>query len=310
LGLPLCRNLAMLLGGRLWLESEEGKGSTFFVQIPAVYVGEAVSPELATELPAPEFHRAPVLFLEDNLETASLLESHVRNSEFQPILASSVAQAEVWTSRHKPAAVVSDIYIGDDQAWGFLARMREKWPDLPVIVTSIYEESRTAMDAVADLFLPKPLEQQILLRELRRLTAQFGTRRLLLVDDNDVARYILRELLDQPWLEVEEACNGRTATARLKEWAPDAMILDLLMPDVSGFEILRQLRAEKSTENLPVLIYTSKPLSEHERAQLESLRVRIVRKEEVSTRLSAQPFLDWLRAAGLAPDSIGREQNA
>jgi CheY-like chemotaxis protein len=206
--------------------------------------------------------------------------------------------------------VVSDIYIGDDQAWGFLARMREKWPDLPVIVTSIYEESRTAMDGVADLFLPKPLEQQILLRELRRLTAQFGTRRLLLVDDNDVARYILRELLDQPWLEVEEACNGRTATARLKEWAPDAMILDLLMPDVSGFEILRQLRAEKSTENLPVLIYTSKPLSEHERAQLESLRVRIVRKEEVSTRLSAQPFLDWLRAAGLAPDSIGREQNA
>ncbi len=309
LGLPLCRNLAMLLGGRLWLESEEGKGSTFFAQIPAVYVGEAVSSEQATDLAAPEFHRSPVLFLEDNLETAHLLESYVRNSEFQPILASTVGQAEVWTSRHKPAVVVSDIYIGDDLAWGFLARMRQKWPEIPLIVTSIFEQSRAAIDAGADLFLPKPLEPEVLLTELRRLTAQFGTKRLLLVDDNDVARYILRELLDQPWLQVEEASNGTAAAARLKESVPDAMILDLLMPDISGFEILRQVRADKSTENLPVLIYTSKPLSENERAQLESMRVRIVRKEEVSTRLSAQPFLDWLKAAGLAPETINREQN-
>ena len=309
LGLPLCRNLAMLLGGRLWLESEEGKGSTFFARIPAVYVGEAVSSELATDLAAPEFHRAPVLFLEDNLETAHLLESYVRNSEFQPILASNIGQAEVWTSRHKPAIVVSDIYIGDDLTWGFLARLRQKWPELPLIVTSIFEESRAAMDAGADVFLPKPLEPEVLLSELRRLTTQFGTKRLLLVDDNDVARYILRELLDQPWLQVEEASNGTAAAARLKESVPDAMILDLLMPDISGFEILRQVRADKTTENLPVLIYTSKPLSENERAQLESMRVRIVRKEEVSTRLSAQPFLDWLKAAGLAPETINREQN-
>ena len=309
LGLPLCRNLAMLLGGRLWLESEEGKGSTFFAQIPAVYVGEAISSDRATELAAPEFHRSPVLFLEDNLETAHLLESYVRNSEFQPILATTIGQAEVWTSRHKPAVMVSDIYLGDDLAWGFLTRLREKWPDLPLIVTSIFEESRAAMDAGADVFLPKPLEPEILLSELRRLTAQFGTKRLLLVDDNDVARYILRELLDQPWLEVEEANNGTAAVARLNENVPDAMILDLLMPDISGFEILRQIRADKATENLPVLIYTSKPLSENERAQLESMRVRIVRKEEVSTRLSAQPFMDWLRAAGLAPETINREQN-
>jgi signal transduction histidine kinase/DNA-binding response OmpR family regulator len=309
LGLPLCRNLAMLLGGRLWLESEAGKGSTFFAQIPAVYVGEAVSSEQATDLAAPEFHRSPVLFLEDNLETAHLLESYVRNSEFQPILASNIGQAEVWTSRHKPAIVVSDIYIGDDLAWGFLARLRQKWPELPLIVTSIFEESRAAMDAGADMFLPKPLEPEVLLSELRRLTTQFGTKRLLLVDDNDVARYILRELLDQPWLQVEEASNGTAAAARLKESVPDAMILDLLMPDISGFEILRQVRANKTTENLPVLIYTSKPLSENERAQLESMRVRIVRKEEVSTRLSAQPFLDWLKAAGLAPETINREQN-
>jgi len=301
LGLPLCRNLTLLLGGKLSLTSEPNKGSTFSVWIPAVYVGEAAQREAVESLPVPEFHRTPVLLLEDNPETSNIFETYLRNTEFQPILASSVAQAEVWTARHTPAAVVSDVYLGDDTAWGFLARLREKHPSLPLIATSIYEENAKALRQGVNVFLPKPLDRELLLRELRRLTGQTGMRRLLLVDDNDVSRYILRELLHQPWLEIEEASNGTAALAALEEKLPDALILDLLMPDIGGFEILRQLRASPATENLPVLIYTSKPLSEAERAQLETWRARVVRKEDVSTRLSAQPFLDWLSKAGLSP---------
>ncbi len=301
LGLPLCRNLTMLLGGKLSLTSEPGQGSTFSVWIPAVYVGEAVQAEEAESLPVPEFNRCPVLLLEDNPETSHIFETYLRSSEFQPILAHSVAQAEVWSARHTPSAVVSDIYLGDDTAWGFLARLRDRHPSLPMIATSIYDQSRKALDHGIDVFLPKPVDRETLLRELRRLTRQTGTRRLLLVDDNDVSRYILRELLHQPWLEIEEASNGTAALAALEKKLPDGLILDLLMPDIGGFEILRHLRASPATENLPVLIYTSKPLTEAERAQLEGWRTRVIRKEDVSTRLSAQPFLDWLSAAGLSP---------
>jgi len=301
LGLPLCRDLATLLGGRIWLTSEEGVGSTFFVEVPPVYLGEAFRPEDTPALPEPEFHRAPVLYIEDDPESAMVFEGLLRKTEFQPILAATVAQAEAWMSRHAPAAIVADVYISAEPIWQYIDRLRENSPQIPIIVTSAYADPVAALKHGANAILLKPLEAGALLGELRRATAQTGTRRILLVDDNEVSRYILREILDQPWLEIEEVSNGTDALAAIDQAPPDGLILDLLMPDLSGFDILKSVRAHAKSENLPVLIYTSKVLSEAERKQLEVLNAPVVRKEDVSNRLSPQPFLDWAKASGLLP---------
>ncbi len=303
LGLPLCRNLATLLGGRMWLHSAAGEGSTFFVEIPIVYVGEAHPADDMSSLPVPEFHRAPVLYVEDSAESAMLFETFLRNTEFQPILVSNLQEAETWLARHSPAAVVSDLFIGEEWAWDLIRSLRGRFSDLPIIATSVYDGALRASNEGATLFLPKPLERDRLLQELRALTSQHGTRQLLIVDDNEVSRYILRELLDMPWLEIREAKNGGEALAAVAEGTPDAMVLDLLMPDITGMEVLRRVRELSATADLPVLIYTSKTLSEEEKEHLAGLKVRVVRKDDVSTRLSAEPFLDWLTAEGLAPQN-------
>jgi CheY-like chemotaxis protein len=273
-----------------------------------VYVGEAASPD-AEMLPIPDFHRSPVLILEDDLETARIFENFLRDTEFQPILATSISQAEVWTARHCPVAVLADVYFGEDPSWEFMARLREKWPELPWISTSLFEQGTLARERGAGVFLLKPVEKGVLLEELRRMTARTGVRRILVVDDNEVSRYILRDLLNQPWLDIREAASGSQALMSIHENQPDGIILDLLMPDMGGLEVLRHLRKQHTTERLPVLIYTSKVLSQLEKAELEAWNVPVVRKEDITSRLSAEPFLDWARSVGLGPDGTRPEQD-
>ena len=297
LGLPLCRTFARLLGGSVWLTSAPGQGSTFFAEIPVHYIGEAVT--IDTELPAPEFHRPPVLLVAEDPEWASSIEEYFRDSEFQLIVVTSVARASAWIERHKPVAILADLYIDDGTLMDFIGEVERSSESIPVIAMRVRAEGPRAVPEGVSAFLSKPVSRQTLLREVRRVTHRSRPSTVLLVDDNEVSRYILRELLDRPWLNLIEAKNGAEALKLVDENMPDAMILDLLMPDVSGWDVLRELRSRPATADLPIFIYTSKTLSPEEEAELQKVCSGIIRKDEISSRLSADSFLSKLADHGI-----------
>jgi signal transduction histidine kinase/CheY-like chemotaxis protein len=311
LGLPLCRNLAALLGGKVWVESELGQGSTFYASIPRIYRGQGDLQVETEELAAQEFHRAPVLLVHADPEVFNGLEPHFRKSEFQLVQTRSLSSAMEWLDRHMPEAVIYDAQQDPVLQSVFLesiqAKRAESKREIAVFRMSgdeysvSYDNARAATGQTDSL---KPLNGGIL-DELRRVTGRERPLKLLLVDDNDVSRYILRELLDRPWLSLIEAHNGLEAIEMALQENPDGIILDLVMPEQTGFEVLEKLRMQEKTRNLPVIVCTSKPLSTQEKSQLELLGAGLISKAEVASTLAPERLLKSLAEAGITPPARG-----
>jgi len=301
LGLPLSRNLGALLGGRVWVESQLGRGSSFFVEIPALYRGEAV---LEGELQAREFNREPVLLIDDSPESFAAVEPYFRNSEFQLVYMDTLERASKWLSLHTPVAVIANIYLHGSSIGTFLKNYKrglDQGVKAPfIIAVSAYDDAAMAVLNGADLFFKKPFEPQLLMRDLRRLTKKQQPKRLLIIDDNEVSRYILRQLLDQPWLSLSEARNGAEGLQAVQSDRPDAIILDLIMPGMDGIAFLEILRSQDETRELPVIVYTSKTLSEQEKNRIEQLNATTLSKNDVATTLTPVKILNTLASAGFS----------
>jgi signal transduction histidine kinase/DNA-binding response OmpR family regulator len=303
LGLPLCRKMALLLGGKVWVTSELGHGSSFFVELPVVYKGEADVAGSREEMPAPEFSRPTVLLIAPDAQAFSLIDPAFKTSEFQLIHVESLERAETWLQRHEPRAVVLDIEGLGNPGWDFLRffpKPEDPAEQVPVIAVTAPRDSTQVLDSGAALAVSKPLEAASLLQDVRRVTRQEKPKKLLLVDDNDLSLYILRELLDRPWLNLVEAHNGQEALDIIDREQPDAVILDLVMPGMGGFEVLQKLRDQEQTRRLPVIVYTSKLLTGEEKKRLTDLAAGLIAKSDVTTSLSPESLLRSLAKMDIA----------
>jgi len=309
LGLPLCRNLAALLGGRVWVESELGQGSTFYTSIPRIYRGEGDMSIETEDTAEHEFHRSPVLLVNADGEVFSRLETHFRKSEFQLVQATSLSGAMEWLDRHVPEAIIYESRLDRDLHAAFFELIQSKQAESNrtiAMIRTVGGEYTISAGNNADGDVGQDVghdKDAAILNELRRLTGREKPLKLLLVDDNDVSRYILRELLDRPWLSLIEAHNGREAIDMAMEEDPDGVILDLVMPEQTGFEVLEELRTQEKTRNLPVIICTSKLLSDQEKMRLHVLGAGLISKADVASTLKPERLLKLLAEAGITPPS-------
>jgi signal transduction histidine kinase/CheY-like chemotaxis protein len=281
LGLPLSQKLAMLLGGDVQVRSKMGSGSTFSLQIPVHYeqpvkIGLQSESALATVTADPA--SLPVLVLEDKPEMMMMYRSYLKNSGFHLIPASTIREAQEILEEIHPKAIILDVVLRSEDSWRLLAEIKTtpRTQNIPVMIASTIEDQAKAFHLGADDYLLKPVERASLLNRLTELT---GAKRILIIDDDERDRYLLKQHFRQSDLVVREVSDGVEGLREAAKDKPDAIILDLTMPGMSGFEVLDALKIGAETKDIPVVICTSRVLTEQERLQLGGKTVAILSKE-------------------------------
>lgn len=300
LGLPLSRKLAVLLGGNIFVKSRLGEGSVFYAVVAREYQGPAeVSfvPELSTTV---DPSRRPILVVEDNRESLFVYEKLVRGAGYQVIPARTISDGHELLRRVRPVAIILDVLLQNESTWTFLADIKQDpaTRDIPVFMITMVENEAKALSLGANAFHKKPVERAWLLEKLQQAAQQNRQRALLIIDDNEVSRYLLKSSLGSTSMRFVEAENAQDGLRRATEEHPSAIVLDLGLPDMEGVEALERLKADPSTRDIPVIIHSARPLSAVDRQQLNKATA-VVSKDSPSPEIMRSQMLAALSHAGI-----------
>jgi CheY-like chemotaxis protein len=278
LGLAITRQLCRMMGGDVTVTSEIGKGSTFAVLLPLVAPSAVAHQEASEiELSADEC----VLVIDDDLTARDLIADHLRQAGFAVITAAGGGEGLKRAKERHPIAITLDILMPDIDGWTVLAALRgdPQLAHIPVVIATIVDERRKGMALGAVGYLTKPINPAELIELMGRYRPPTGPSQVLVVEDDAAQRDRVRTWLQSPQWKVSEAENGRVALESLKEAMPDIIILDLMMPEMDGFELVAALQEHPQWRHIPVVVVTALDLTAEDRARLNSGVKTVLLKE-------------------------------
>ena len=264
LGLPLSKRLAELLGGSVTVESTLGAGSTFRLTLPLL----PADFETAGLMTDPS--RKPVLVVDDDEADLLMYERALTGTRFQVIPARSAAAATKTLDLMRPAAMVFDIRLHGEDSWALIARLKQQrsTSDIPLLVVSSVDDPEKALALGAHAYGHKPLDAAWLLQTLEEVVHRPDATRVVVIDDQEASRFIVREMLRGRDHEIVEAANGRDGLRQAQRTDPAVVLLDLQLGDMDGLDVRDALQSDPRTSQVAIVVITSRTLTESERERI------------------------------------------
>ncbi|MFL6279285.1 MAG: response regulator, partial [Vicinamibacterales bacterium] len=340
LGLAISRELATLLGGEIRLFSVPGQGSTFTLYLPTQYTGpaRAVTAPAGGRIGAGSVRTVPalpvlaiakneelvlddredivegdqvLLIVDDDPHYARILLGLARDKGFKGIVTNRGAAALTLARQHLPTAITLDVFLPDMLGWTVLSNLKldPATRHIPVQVLSVEEERQHGLSHGAFSYLVKPATTDDIEHAFDRIKSYVvpHKKRLLVVEDNAIERQGIVELVLHDDIEVAAVGTGEEALAVLRDHPVECCVVDLRLPDMSGFELLGRIQSEPSLRDTPIVVFTGKELSSEEESQLKTVAKSVVLKDVQSPeRLFDETALFLHRVVSDLPESKRR----